>query len=290
MMRRLIDTHVHTNLSDGLEDVSFVVEEAYRSGISLLSITDHDCVRAYPGALKIAASMGIDMVPGVEITTKSEDGFKCVHIVGLGIETGAAVSSILDNYLDARYRSELGFLENVNRYFAERYPKWEPTEEIKPSTFWAMLNNARRQGIDMTEKEMMDVILNEELWVPIDFEIPLEEAVSYIKEWGGVPVLAHPFDFSNDVNVVWKRFLEAGGEGVEVCKYRYKSRTGVLAGLDETDLLRKERELNLWTIARAKKDGLKLTMASDHHDKSRSMGMMPEEYGIDIKWIDDLKI
>jgi hypothetical protein len=284
----LIDTHVHTDHSDGLHSVSQVISGAFSDGIGLMSITDHDCVDAYPAAIGLAKNNGIKIIPGVELTTKNEQGCNCVHIVGLGIRTDSDVRKALQKVVKAHDESEEGFLENLNGYFEAKYPGWEPTVGIKPSVFHNTLANAKSQGIVISEKEMMDVILNPSLWVPIEYEITLDEAVSRIKEWGGVPVLAHPFDFSNDVSVVFKRFLAAGGEAVELCKYRYKARSGVLDGLSIRQLLSKEREMNEWTIGQAKKYGLKLTMASDHHDDNRAMGMDPADYGIDVSWLDGL--
>lgn len=283
-----IDTHVHTTHSDGLHSTGRVIADAASAGISLLSITDHDCVDAYPAALELARSAGMEIIPGVELTTKNEQGCNCIHIVGLGIRTDDGVRRVLRKVVDARDRADQGFLENLNRFFAKKYPGWEPTQGIKPSVFQNTLANASRQGIFISEKEMMDIILNPSLWVPIELETTLNEAVAYIKEWGGVPVLAHPFDFSNDVNVVMGRFLDAGGEAVELCKYRYKARSDALDGLSTPQLLKKEREMNEWTIATAKKYGLSLTMASDHHDPGRAMGMDPAEYGIDVSWLFEL--
>jgi 3',5'-nucleoside bisphosphate phosphatase len=284
----LIDTHVHTNLSDGSRDVAAVIEAAASAGVSILSVTDHDCVRAYPEALKLAWAKNIHMVPGVELTTKNEQGCNCIHIVGLGIKAGSKAAAVLDKLTEARDDSERGFLENMNGYMAKKYSGWGPTVGIKPSVFQNTMANAKRLHIKITEKELMDIIFNPKLWVPIEYEITVNEAVSYIKEWGGVPVLAHPFDFSNDVNIVFKRFLDAGGEAVELCKYRYKARSEVLSRLSAGDLLKKEREMNLWTIDKAREHGLRMTMASDSHDGSRVMGMDPEEYGIDVSWLSGL--
>ena len=284
----LIDTHVHTKYSDGLHSVERVIADASASRIGLLSITDHDCVDAYPAASGIAKSFGIRIIPGVELTTRNEQGCNCIHIVGLGVDTGDHVRAALKKVNDARDASERGFLENLNRHFSEKYRGWEPTAGIKPSVFHNTLENAGRQGIYISEKEMMDVILNPELWVPIEYEITLDEAVSSIKEWGGVPVLAHPFDFSNDVSLVMKRFLAAGGEAVELCKYRYKVRSASLSLLGPDELIKKEREMNEWTIAEARMHGLKLTMASDHHDGGRAMGMDPADYGVDVSWLNEL--
>jgi hypothetical protein len=284
----LIDTHVHTDHSDGLLSPARVVDDALSGGIGLLSITDHDCVGAYPAALGLAKGRGLRMIPGVELTTKDEQGCSCIHIVGLGIRTDHEVRRVLGRISEARDASDHVFLENLNRYFGARYGGWTPTAGIKPSVFQNTLANARSQGIRISEKELMDVFLDPGLWAPIEHEITVDEAVSYIKEWGGVPVLAHPFDFSNDVRLVFKRFMAAGGEAVELCKYRYKVRSEALAKLSAPELLAREREMNEWTIKQANKHCLRLTMASDCHDGRRAMGMDPEEYGIDVSWLNEL--
>ncbi|HTX44098.1 MAG TPA: PHP domain-containing protein [Methanocella sp.] len=284
----LIDTHVHTDHSDGLHSVPRVISDAAAAGVGLLSITDHDSVDAYPSALGLAKSRGLRLIQGVELTTKDERGCSCIHIVGLGVGINNKMRRVLGKITKAREASDRGFLENMNRYFGARYDGWKPTVGIKPSVFHNMLENARSQGIRISEKEMMDVFLMPALWTPIEFEITVDEAVSYIKEWGGVPVLAHPFDFSNAVRLVFDRFLAAGGEAVELCKYRYKVRSEALASLSAPELLAREREMNEWTVGEAKKHGLKLTMASDHHDGRRAMGMDPAEYGIDVSWLNEL--
>jgi predicted metal-dependent phosphoesterase TrpH len=284
----LIDTHVHTNYSDGQETPEEVIDLAAASGISLISITDHDLLEAYPRAIRLGRQRGVTVVPGVEITTKDEQGCCCVHIVGLGVTPGKRVSDVLDRIVRAREDSNVGFLDNVNAFLSKKFLPWQPVTDTKPSVFQNVMQTASACGIEMTEKELMDVILNQELWVPMDFEVTVDEAVGYVKEWGGVPVLAHPFDFSNDAGLVLKRFLAAGGEGVELCKYRYKVRSSALSYLKPDELLVREREMNLWTVEQAKKHGLKLTTASDHHDGRRPMGMDPAEYGIDVGWLYDL--
>jgi hypothetical protein len=284
----LIDTHIHTRYSDGQETPEEIIDLAADNGISLISITDHDLQEAYPRAIELGRQRGITVLPGVEITTKDEQGCCCVHIVGLGVAPGKHVSDVLGRIVRARDDSNVGFLDNINEFFAKKYPSWQPVHDSKPSVFHNAMLSATACGIRITEKEMMDIVLNPELWTPMDFEITVDEAVAYVKEWGGVPVLAHPFDFSNDAGLVLKRFLAAGGEGVELCKYRYKVRSSALSQLKPDERLVREREMNLWTIEQAKKHGLKLTLASDHHDGRRLMGMDPAEYGIDVGWLYEL--
>jgi hypothetical protein len=195
---------------------------------------------------------------------------------------------VLDRVVQAQEDSNKGYLENMNVFLARKYPGWQPVTSIYPSVYVNALQNFKAMGVHVSEKEMMDIILNKDLWTPIEMELTVDEVVQYIKNWGGVPVLAHPFDFSNDAGIMLKRFLKAGGEAIELCKYRYKVRSEALSRLSPDGLIQQEREMNLWTLEQARKHGLKLTMASDHHDESRPMGMDPAEYGIDVQWLDEL--
>lgn len=283
----LIDTHVHTSFSDGLYEPSDVIERAASRGICLLSITDHDCVDAYPEAIRLADKAGIKAIPGVEMTTKYEEGFSCVHVVGLGIEINGEAKGLLRKVAEAREKADRAFLENLNVYLESMHPGWEPVSSIKPGVFQSVLANARRQGIGLSEKELLGIFMKPELWVPIEYEATLEDAVSFIKEWGGVPVLAHPFDFGNDAGILLKRFIAAGGKAVELCKYRYKVRDERLGGLSMRGRLNREREMNEWTARQALRHGLRLTMASDYHG-SEEMGMDPAEYGVDASWLLEL--
>ena len=284
----LIDTHVHTDCSDGTERPADVVRLAAEGGIGLLSITDHDRMTAYPDVIEAGRRSGVRVVPGVELTTKDEQGCTCVHVVGLGVRPGPEARHMLERLVEAQEEANVVFLENVNDFLAKKYPSWQRMTGTKPSIFVRAMQTAVACGIRVTEKEMIDVILNQDLWGPQTFELTLGEAVAYVKDWGGVPVLAHPFDFSNDAGLVLERFIAAGGEAVELCKYRYKVRSQALSELGPDRLVAAEREMNRWTVAQAVRHGLKLTMASDHHDGRRPMGMDPADYGIDVGWLYDL--
>ncbi len=284
----LIDTHVHTDRSDGTERPADVVRLAAEGGIGLLSITDHDRMTAYPDVIEAGQQYGVHIVPGVELTTKDEQGCTCIHVVGLGVRPDHEARQMLERLVDAQEAANVVFLENVNDFLSQKYPSWQRMTETRPSIFVQAIQTAVACGIRVTEKEMMDVVLNQDLWGPQTFELTLREAVAYVKEWGGVPVLAHPFDFSNDAGLVLARFLAAGGEAVELCTYRYKVRSQALSELAPDRLVAAEREMNRWTVAQAARHGLKLTMASDHHDGCRPMGMDPADYGIDVDWLYDL--
>ena len=74
------DLHVHTTHSDGVCSPCEVVVAAARVGLGALAITDHDTVSALPVARAEAAWWGIELIPGVELTSEYEG--RELHILG----------------------------------------------------------------------------------------------------------------------------------------------------------------------------------------------------------------
>lgn len=83
---RFVDLHLHTNHSDGSDSPARVVERAVDCGLSAMAITDHDTVSGVAEAAEAAARLGIELLSGVEISSKL--GKREVHILGLGVDPG----------------------------------------------------------------------------------------------------------------------------------------------------------------------------------------------------------
>jgi 3',5'-nucleoside bisphosphate phosphatase len=81
----VIDLHLHTLASDGRLRPADLVRRAADSGITILSVTDHDTVAGLPEARRTAETLGIRVVDGIEITAV-HDG-KDVHVLGYFIDT-----------------------------------------------------------------------------------------------------------------------------------------------------------------------------------------------------------
>ena len=80
-----IDLHIHTNISDGNLTPKEVIEEAYKNGVSVIAITDHDTIKAYNEELFLyAESKSIKLIPGVEISTKSSK--VGIHVLGYNFD------------------------------------------------------------------------------------------------------------------------------------------------------------------------------------------------------------
>ncbi len=75
------DLHTHTTASDGLLKPSELVKAAKQKGLGAVAITDHDTVSGVAEALKAGAELGIEIVPGIEISTQAADNSE-IHILG----------------------------------------------------------------------------------------------------------------------------------------------------------------------------------------------------------------
>ena len=70
----LADIHMHTLFSyDGTATVPAVLNRASQVGLDLIAITDHDEIRGALLAEQLAPKFGIQVIPGVEITTAEGD-------------------------------------------------------------------------------------------------------------------------------------------------------------------------------------------------------------------------
>jgi len=76
------DLHVHSNCSDGHDEVRTILCAAVRRGLAGLSITDHDTLQGSLKALKIIREERLDLIliPGGEVTTAEG------HLLVLGVE------------------------------------------------------------------------------------------------------------------------------------------------------------------------------------------------------------
>ena len=76
----MIDLHSHTNESDGTCSPAQLIEEAVRAGVTILGITDHDTFRGYEQAVPLAGRAGVELVCGIELSTKLHG--HSVHLLG----------------------------------------------------------------------------------------------------------------------------------------------------------------------------------------------------------------
>jgi predicted metal-dependent phosphoesterase TrpH len=85
--KKLIDLHVHTTYSDGSLTPRQVINLAKKVGVVAVGITDHDITDGIEEAVKEGAKVGIEVIPGVELSSEFKDSAEEeIHILGYYID------------------------------------------------------------------------------------------------------------------------------------------------------------------------------------------------------------
>ncbi len=78
-----IDLHTHSLKSDGAQTPADVVRTAYDAGLSAMALADHDNIEGVPEAMAEGARLGVEVIPAVELSAQSDTE---LHILGYFID------------------------------------------------------------------------------------------------------------------------------------------------------------------------------------------------------------
>jgi len=97
-----VDLHSHSKASDGTDAPEELVRKSKEAGLSAISLTDHDTVAGVRAAAAEAEKIGIDFLPGIEISCAyPRPG--TMHLLGYGIDPdNLKLSRTLDELIIAR--------------------------------------------------------------------------------------------------------------------------------------------------------------------------------------------
>ncbi|MDN5724708.1 MAG: PHP domain-containing protein [Propionibacteriales bacterium] len=79
-----IDLHTHSNVSDGTQTPTELVEAAVAAGLDVLGLTDHDTFDGIAEAERAADRLGIHLVAGVEMSCRYRG--QSVHLLAYGVD------------------------------------------------------------------------------------------------------------------------------------------------------------------------------------------------------------
>ncbi|MDE6780915.1 MAG: PHP domain-containing protein [Ruminococcus sp.] len=77
----ICDLHCHTKLSDGSMGIEDIIEQAKRTNIEWLSITDHDTMASFSRAGILGERAGVNILKGVELSAWDKKRSRKVHIL-----------------------------------------------------------------------------------------------------------------------------------------------------------------------------------------------------------------
>lgn len=211
----LVDLHAHTVFSDGLFTPEQLVEEAKRVNLTAVGVTDHDAMGGIERAVAAGRMLGVEVVPGVEMSC-TVSGID-VHILGYYLDYGAGA---LQEFLN--------MVRQKRRERAERMVEMLVTLGV-PVTMArvdALAGGAAigRPHVAQAVAETGKVSSPDEAFSRyIGFSGPAyfpklqlspQQAVDFIHAHGGLAVVAHPGTY-NDDNALYS-VIAAGADGIEV--------------------------------------------------------------------------
>lgn len=212
-MRRA-DLHIHTNRSDGQYSVEELIKLAKAANLDIISITDHDTTAAIKEAIEIGKIYGIEVIPGLEIS-----------------------SDFLDNEIHI-----LAYFFDVNSQELEEYLNFFRTERYRRAV--RIINKLNSIGQSITIEDVLEVAGNSSIGRPhiakamvsknlvsnyyeafnkfigngcVAYEkkvhLSPQSACKIISDAGGLSFIAHPNNMSEELI---KILIESGIDGIEV--------------------------------------------------------------------------
>ena len=216
-----VDLHCHSNVSDGILAPAAVAQVAHGAGVQAWALTDHDEVGGIDAARAAATDLGMQFVPGVEISITWAN--QTVHIVGLQIDAHDATLvqglAATRNGRDARGREIADQLAKVGIPGAyEGALRFVGNPDLMSRTHFARYLIEAGVAPSIPEVFKHYLIEGKPGYVPHRWA-SLTDAVGWIRGAGGIAVIAHPgrYKFSSLAEgALFDEFKQLGGTAIEV--------------------------------------------------------------------------
>lgn len=213
---REIDLHIHTTASDGTCTPREAVRRASELGLRAMAITDHDTVSGHAEAISAGMDYGMEIVQGIEVSTKYG---VAVHILGYYLENLVPLLAGVVNERDRRNEKIAALMAADGLPVQYAAMKKRFGKVIGRPHFGRVLVEL---GLAENVSDAFERYLgrNGPYFVPRR-TLDIDSSVEAIVQSGGVPVLAHPFQYKKDdaeLRELIERCMDHGLRGIE-CRY-----------------------------------------------------------------------
>ncbi len=225
------DLHTHTTYSDGACSPKELIDLAVKQNISAIGITDHDTVSGIDEAIVYGKSVGVEIIPGLEIST-DVDG-KEVHILGYFIDHhDKELNKVLKFFRDERIERAKRIIKKLNKIglsismsdvleFSHNSPICRPH----------IANALLKKGLVKSFFQAFQKYIGDDCPASEKkIHVSPQSAFKIIRDAGGLSFIAHPGYMKE---TILESLITSGVDGIEVVhsshkKYQQKFYKGIV--------------------------------------------------------------
>jgi predicted metal-dependent phosphoesterase TrpH len=213
-MTAKIDLHMHTNYSDGAFSPAELVLKAKESGLDIISITDHDSVNGIKEAIAAGKDVGIEVIPGLEISTDIDE--KEIHLLAYFIEIdNGELQKYLSFFREERFHRAKRIVQKLRNLglsisFDDVMDNAQKSAVGRPHIACALVN----LGLINNYNEAFEKYIGD--YGPAferKIHVSPQSATKLISDAGGLSFVAHPGYMKENILT---DLIRAGIDGIEV--------------------------------------------------------------------------
>lgn len=216
----IIELHCHSLCSDGTEPPAEVARKAAAAGVEIFCLTDHDTWAGFDDTASTAASGGMRVLRGTELSC--DERGRSIHLLLLGLQPGPGLDRLQVEVNELQWRRRERIAEICTRFL-----RWDI--HLDPEAVFAQAREGVpgrphvaaalvKAGVVRTVREAFDRFLRD--GGPADVpgpRLPVVHGVELGRQAGARISLAHPHSAGSPESArpLLERAREAGMGGIE---------------------------------------------------------------------------
>ncbi|ETA79855.1 PHP domain-containing protein [Youngiibacter fragilis] len=242
-----LELHCHTTASDGKLTPDELMALAASEGLDTLAVTDHDTTAALPRLAELSRENGIQLIPGIELTTSRND--ESIHVLGYFTDDSYRDPELCE-FLQGKYTHRNDRVKKMLKLLKQHFEIDLDYDEIRNNSTGVLTRVHVAKEITKLYKQytldyIFDNFISKDSPAYVENQyLPIEEGLSLLRKYNCIAVLAHPVIYKKNT---LEDLLTYGFDGLE-CYYFLNS-----------------EELTNKSLLLAREKNLLVTAGSDYH-------------------------